>query len=83
MYAQARRRLAIGFTGLLMATSLVVGAVSVAADERDVNEGAQGTGLANQAILTTSGVAAPTVAGYDITLAAPTALVENRDDRSE
>ncbi len=84
MYKQMRQRLAIGFTGAMMAGALLIGALPVAADDsdvsepRDVNVGAEATGLANQTILVTNSVVAPVATGTDT----PAALaVEGANDR--
>lgn len=94
MNGQKRQRLAIGLAGALMAGTLLVGAVSVAADgnddaadgisvaePRDLNVGMEATGMANQAILVIHTVVAPETATATVEIAAPT-TVENRDDRA-
>lgn len=91
MDTRIKQRLAIGFTGALMAGALLIGSASVAADDgtvepNDVNIGADATGLANSAAtLTINSVVVPTTASAD-TPDAPSGaapVVEHRDDRSE
>jgi hypothetical protein len=87
--AAVRRRLAIGAAGAMLASTLIVGVASVAADdpepyERDVNVGRDATGLASDAAhFTITSVAAPVV-DSDVP-AAPsdgTPIIEGRDDRT-
>ncbi len=79
------RRLAIGFTGALMAGALLIGTVSVAADDgtvepHDVNIGAEATGLANGlSTYTINSVAAPATPSDVEANAAPP--VEGASDR--
>jgi hypothetical protein len=89
MYKQLRQRLAIGLTGTVMAGALLIGALPVAADDsaaevRDVNVGAEATGLVGLPIFTTNNAVLPATVNADIT-AAPSGgfwVVGNRDDRS-
>ena len=82
---QVRRRLAVGLTGLTLASGLLVGIAPVAADNdtpepRDVNVGMEATGLADNTYVTITEIAAPPAASND-TSAAPTApLVVDLDD---
>lgn len=85
---QVRRRLAIGLTGLALASALVVGVAPVAADDdtpepRDVNVGMEATGMARDTRVTITEVAAPPAASTDST-AAPTApIVAEPDDHRD
>lgn len=87
MNGQKRQRLAIGLAGALMAGTLLVGTVSVAADDsdvsepRDVNVGMEATGMANVTTYTISSVVVPETTTATVEIAAPT-TVENRDDRA-
>ncbi len=90
MHRQKRQRLAIGLTGALMAGTLLVGAVSVAADDsdvpepRDVNVGMEATGMAipkvGTSLYNAAPAAAPTTAAT-VEIAVPT-TVQDRDDHA-
>ncbi len=85
MKKQMRQRLAIGFTGMLTASALVFGTVSVAADDvtvepHDVNVGQEATGMASESILTINSVVPVTAA---VAPSAEAPIVEHRDDRTE
>ncbi len=90
MNGQKRQRLAIGLASALMAGTLLVGAVSVAADDtdvsepRDVNVGMEATGMAipnvGTALYNVVPAPAPTTA-TTAEIAAPT-TVQGRDDHT-
>lgn len=88
MYKQMRQRLAIRFTGAVMAGTLLIGALPVAADDttiepHDVNVGAEATGMAGESLLTINSVVTPATLSFDS--AAPSgqmSIVETHDDRS-
>ncbi len=88
MYKQMKQRLAIGFTGALMAGTLLLGALPVAADDsavepHDVNIGAEVTGMASESIVTINSVVTPVVTSDTATAGLDTLapIIEHRDDR--
>ena len=85
---QVRRRLAVGLTGLTLASALIVGIAPVAADNdtpepRDVNVGMEATGLASDTHVSITEIVAPPAASNDTTAAPVTPLVADPDDHRD